>query len=268
MSLRNYKAFTLIELLVVISIIALLISILLPSLRKARETAKTLQCLSNLRGYGTAQSVYGVDHNDYVVAPAAANGTDPGELDWPGSAGVNWFEILGSAMTGTRRSGTDRDELFTGEFICPEFDLARQAIGGTTRIGYGFNRYFPYAVDDSLWGQRYNPYNYNGSSPANPAVTPFYRQSQILAASKWMFIGDSYEWHCEAATGGGIHWRLDSNSNDRWASGEPDRHGEPFVSYTANYLLFDGHAETMGIEEAGRANRDPQGKKGLGFYIE
>ena len=61
------RAFTLIELLVVISIIALLIAILLPALGSARESARKMQCLSNLRGMGSSIIMYAQEHNDIMM---------------------------------------------------------------------------------------------------------------------------------------------------------------------------------------------------------
>lgn len=97
------RGFTLIELLVVISIIALLISILLPSLGRAREQAKSVHCLARLREYGTAIASY-MNANDGII-PAAQWHPSPGDLKSPDGSPIGevppekqlsygWMELL------------------------------------------------------------------------------------------------------------------------------------------------------------------------------
>src|SRR6185436_18051575 len=65
-------AFTLVELLVVIGIIAVLISVLLPALARARESANSLKCLNNLRQLGLAMVMYTGENRGSFPRPAAA----------------------------------------------------------------------------------------------------------------------------------------------------------------------------------------------------
>src|SRR5262245_4593835 len=67
--MRRHKAFTLVELLVVIGIIALLISILLPTLSRAREAANTVKCAANLRSLGQGIADY-VANNKGTLPPS------------------------------------------------------------------------------------------------------------------------------------------------------------------------------------------------------
>ena len=79
MSIQRIRGFTLVELLVVIGIIALLISMLLPALNRARDAAKTAVCLSQLRQIGIASVLYAGDHRDYLVPSFTLPATPDGD---------------------------------------------------------------------------------------------------------------------------------------------------------------------------------------------
>ncbi len=83
------NAFTLIELLVVIAVIALLMGILLPALNRARQQAKKIACLSNMRQMGIALQAYLID-SDYRLPPSSCHISDPNDY---------WLRIL-STYTG------------------------------------------------------------------------------------------------------------------------------------------------------------------------
>jgi len=69
--MRNKKGFTLIELLVVIAIIAILAGMLLPALNRARESARRIKCLNNIRQISIASHLYAADHRE--VFPSGNN---------------------------------------------------------------------------------------------------------------------------------------------------------------------------------------------------
>ena len=114
---RKCAGFTLVELLVVVSVIALLISILLPSLRKAREQAKTVKCSANEHAVGVAISTYLADSlgtyppsYTYPVDADGSWGMEDGEQDANKEHGyLHWSWFLFS-------DGRVKDEMFQ----CPQ----------------------------------------------------------------------------------------------------------------------------------------------------
>ncbi|CAN5810703.1 hypothetical protein BH11PLA1_BH11PLA1_21250 [soil metagenome] len=89
------RAFTLIELLVVIAIIALLVSLLLPALGSARDSARTLLCSSNIRGLAQGANNYASDYKDALVGSPTSSGLKL----------FNWNAIPDAYKSGPPRPG-------------------------------------------------------------------------------------------------------------------------------------------------------------------
>lgn len=128
------KGFTLVELLVVIGIIALLISMLLPALNRARDSAQTVQCMSNLRQVHTALELYAQMNNGWQL-PArgnAASGSNARETHWWG------LQMLGAVWASQNTVATNdaqREELLKGQhkyLNCPANDLMKVNHSGSS----------------------------------------------------------------------------------------------------------------------------------------
>jgi prepilin-type N-terminal cleavage/methylation domain-containing protein/prepilin-type processing-associated H-X9-DG protein len=212
------KAFTLVELLVVIGIIALLISILLPALAKAQESAARTKCLSNMRNMQLAHWMYVNDHKGYLIQAGLSHGGAHARED------IAWINTLQSYYQNKLliRCPADESPHWAGGIPVPgSADQYR-------RSSYGINEF----LDRELcpWGG------------------PYVKMSQIkrpAATIQFLEMAETGEY------AGADHPHI-----DLWVGNVPakagthleiHRHGGAPKSWdaVANYGFLDGHAETL-----------------------
>ena len=129
---RHAGGFTLVELLVVIGIIALLISILLPALSKARDSAREVMCMNNLRQIGLGVAMYQNDFSGWVPVANAGFPVTPAL-----SAPAYWDAMLWKYVTGRNEPNPIKP---AGWIPSPIWQCPFDATGDITR-NRDFNSY-------------------------------------------------------------------------------------------------------------------------------
>jgi prepilin-type N-terminal cleavage/methylation domain-containing protein/prepilin-type processing-associated H-X9-DG protein len=157
---QSRVGFTLVELLVVIGIIALLISILLPALGKARMSARRVSCLSNLRQLAVAMQVY-LAQDKGVFPGHKENFNNPPAPYWAD-------DILGDDTTGKTKYSTLLDCPAQGTDTNGGYGHVWTFSNDANGVSYGYNAFFlgHYAYSDGLNGS--NPPEYGYATPLPP----------------------------------------------------------------------------------------------------
>ena len=137
----QFEGFTLIELLVVISIIALLISILLPALGNARSAAKSMACLSAERQFGVSILAYAEDNDGYF--PPHRDNVEDSSID-PNY----WYQLL---TMGGYISGETGTKVYSDAFFCMEHEVSnRRNAFNNGLVSYGLSLGLIYDYDNAV----------------------------------------------------------------------------------------------------------------------
>ena len=237
---RASPAFTLIELLVVMAIIALLMSILMPSLNRARHSARLAVCASNLKTMGTAHYYYSEQADDQIAA-----GKDPALWGPPAEDGrahnqmSAWKWWLYPHATGAPRPYRPRTPTDSGRvFLCPSTEelLCRdERLLNYLKSCYAQN----WLVQCHLPGP-----GGVGVGPGHPFYEKAIRKmSQVRRTGDTLLISDSGRPPASHGTRYAAD-RIYANRRTSYGGYGPYRH---FGG--GNVLMFDGHVERRKGEE-------------------
>ncbi|MFM9995641.1 MAG: type II secretion system protein [Phycisphaerales bacterium] len=254
------RAFTLIELLVVIAIIALLIGIILPALGSARESGRSVLCLSNLRQLSMGWNAYADENRDVMVPHRPPN--LPGGVNNP----ANWYDVgngmkfrpawiarmgayVGIWPHHEPRTDTGRQDYDSRVFVCPsvaDWTDERNA-------AYGYNYQF-------LGNSRQT----NGRFHNFPV-----RRSRIMVASDTVIGADSMGTACSFPPEARLPYSNDGTSEAELGNealtidpprltpqsdmaSSPYRNGaDPRHQRRLNVLFTDAHAKLMTLDALG-----------------
>jgi prepilin-type N-terminal cleavage/methylation domain-containing protein/prepilin-type processing-associated H-X9-DG protein len=251
----RFQGFTLVELLVVIGIIAVLIGLLLPALNRARDAAKTVKCLSNLRQIGLAAVQYSNDFGGQVL---------PYEFENPSYATFTqmdfWPIILIYCKDLPRQPISDPGDPFvtSSVFVCPEATDASISLNGQWTDG--ITRFASNLLSPGvLWADC--SYGFNGTWSKFNLLSPQYTQSNSYPYSGYTY--PSYGINCNPSE---PSWQVPNRriTSIRKSSSlvlifdgvsrgalqniasSPDFIGPRHKNRTVtNVLMVDGHAESV-----------------------